>query len=49
MFGDGLLGDGLFGDMARDAAGELEQINVLNDPNHVYATCLSCEAVRRLE
>ena len=49
VFGNGLLGDGLFGDMARDAAGEIEQINVLNDPNHVYATCLSCEAVRRFE
>jgi len=49
VFGDGLLGSGLFGDMARETAGEIEQINVLNDPNHVYATCLSCEAVRRFD
>ncbi len=49
VFGNGLLGDGVFGDMARDAAGEIERINVLNDPNHVYATCLSCEAARRFD
>mgnify|MGYP006272027193 FL=1 len=49
VFGAGLLGDGVFGDLARDAAGEIERINVLNDPNHVYATCLSCEAVRRFD
>ena len=49
VFGDGLLGAGLFADAAREAAGELEQINVLNDHRGVYATCLSCEAVRTFD
>lgn len=49
VFGDGLLGTGLFADAAREAAGELEQINVLNDHRGVYATCLSCEAVRTFD
>ncbi len=47
VFGSGLFGDGVFSDVAADARDELEQINVLNDPNHVYATCLSCESLRR--
>lgn len=46
VLGSGLFGDGLMGDMARNAQGELERINALNDPNHVYATCLSCESLR---
>lgn len=46
LVGSGLFGDGLVGDMARDAQVELERINALNDPNHVYATCLSCESLR---
>lgn len=49
VFGDGLLGTGLFADSARQAAGELEQINLLNDHRGVYATCLSCEAVRTFD
>lgn len=49
VFGAGLLGDGVFGGLIRGAGEEIEQINLLNDPNHVYATCLSCEAVRRFE
>ena len=49
VFGNGLLGDGVLSGLVRDAGAEIEQINVLNDPNHVYATCLACEAVRRFE
>jgi protease-4 len=49
VFGNGLLGDGMLSSLIRDAGAEIEQINVLNDPNHVYATCLSCEAVRRFD
>ncbi|MEQ8406020.1 MAG: signal peptide peptidase SppA [Oceanicaulis sp.] len=45
---DGLLGTGLFADAARSAAGELQAINMMNDPNGVYATCLECAAYRQM-
>lgn len=44
--GDGLVGTGFLGQAVSDARDELERINLLNDPNHVYATCLSCESLR---
>ena len=44
--GDGLFGTGFLGQAVSDAHDELERINLLNDPNHVYATCLSCESLR---
>ncbi len=46
IVGNGLFGDGVVGDAAQDAHAELERINMFNDPNHVYATCLSCESLR---
>jgi len=46
IFGSGLLGNGFIGDMASRSHQELRQINLLNDSNHVYATCLSCETLR---
>ena len=46
VFGTGLFGNGAVGDAVRAAHGELEQITVLNDPNGMYATCLSCESLR---
>ena len=48
VFGDGLLGSGLMGESARAAAHEIERINMMNDPNGVYASCLSCEAFRQV-
>lgn len=45
---NGLLGSGLFADAARGAAGELTAINMMNDPNGVYAKCLGCEAYRQM-
>ncbi len=46
LVGDGLFGTGFLGQAVSDAHDELERINLLNDPNHVYATCLSCESLR---
>ncbi len=46
LVGSGLFGDGVLGDAAADVHNELERINMFNDPNHVYATCLSCESLR---
>jgi len=43
----GLLGTGLLADMARETQSELEVINLMNDPNGVYATCFECEAFRQ--
>ncbi|XBQ16532.1 MAG: signal peptide peptidase SppA [Oceanicaulis sp.] len=45
---DGLFGTGLFVQAAQATAGELRQINMMNDPNGIYATCLSCEAFREV-
>ncbi len=45
--GRGLLGTGLFANMARETWTELEVINLMNDPNGMYAACLECEAFRR--
>ena len=45
--GAGLVGDGWFGDSIRRAAGELEAVTLMNDPNNVYATCFECEAFRQ--
>jgi len=42
----GLLGGGVFGQAARELEDELEVINLMNDPNGVYATCFECEALR---
>jgi protease-4 len=47
LAGSGLVGDGWFGDSVRNAAGELEAITLMNDPNHIYATCFECEAFRQ--
>ena len=44
---DGLFGTGLFA-QAADAARELEAVNMMNDPNGMYATCLACEAYRQV-
>ena len=46
VFGEGLLGSGLLGDMARGAQAEIETINMMNDPNGIYATCFECTAFR---
>ncbi|MBL4538869.1 MAG: signal peptide peptidase SppA [Oceanicaulis sp.] len=46
VFGEGLLGSGWLGDMARDAQDEIETINMMNDPNGVYASCVECNAFR---
>ncbi|MGJ3231421.1 MAG: signal peptide peptidase SppA [Oceanicaulis sp.] len=45
---DGLFGSGLFADAARSTAGELQAINMMNDPNGIYATCLECAAYRQV-
>lgn len=47
LAGDGLFG-GVFADMAGQTASELQTINMMNDPNNIYATCLSCEAWRQI-
>jgi len=47
LAGTGLLGDGWLGDSVRQAAGELEAITLMNDPNHIYATCFECQAFRQ--
>ena len=44
----GLFGTGLFAQAAHSAAGELEAINMMNDPRGLYAACLSCEAYRQV-
>jgi protease-4 len=46
VFGEGLLGSGWLGDMARNAQDEIETINMMNDPNGIYATCFECTAFR---
>lgn len=43
----GLLGNGVFGQAARELEDELEVINLMNDPNGVYATCFECQAFRQ--
>lgn len=45
--GDGLFGQGWMGEAAREAGAELRAINMMNDPNGVYATCFECEAFRQ--
>ena len=47
LFGEGLLGSGFLGDMARNAQDEIETITMMNDPNGVYATCVECAAYRQ--
>lgn len=47
LFGEGLLGSGVLGEMARDAQDEIETISMMNDPNGVYATCVECAAYRQ--
>lgn len=47
LFGEGLLGSGVLGDMARNAQDEIETITMMNDPNGVYATCVECAAYRQ--
>lgn len=43
----GLLGGSVFGQAARELEDELEVINLMNDPNGVYATCFECQAFRQ--
>ncbi|WBQ12315.1 signal peptide peptidase SppA [Hyphomonadaceae bacterium BL14] len=47
--GPGLLPGGLFGQAAVEAGAELQRINMMTDRRGVYATCLECEAFRRVQ
>ncbi|MGX6648657.1 signal peptide peptidase SppA [Maricaulaceae bacterium MS644] len=46
---NGLFGTGLFAQAARSAAGELQAINMMNDPRGLYAACLTCDAYRQVQ
>jgi len=45
----GLLPGGLFGQAAAEAGAELQRINMMTDRRGVYASCLECEAFRRVQ
>lgn len=47
--GVSLLPGGPFGQAASEAGAELQRINMMNDRRGVYATCLECEAFRRVQ
>lgn len=47
--GVSLLPGGPFGQAAAEAGAELQRINMMNDRRGVYASCLECEAFRRVQ
>lgn len=47
--GSGILPGGVFGQAAAEAGAELQRINMMTDRRGVYASCLECEAFRRVQ
>ena len=41
-------GNSLLSRFVGETAQELDQLNLLNDPNHIYATCLECQSLRQM-
>jgi len=48
LAGGGLSGSGLISRSLAETGEELRRIDMMNDPNGVYASCLTCEAFRRM-
>ena len=47
VFGDNAVANGPLGAVLQSAGDELERVNMMNDPNGLYAACLTCETFRQ--